>query len=200
MHMHEIIVSTGCLTPTHRRYIPLICSSTQFQGATHALKNPDRRSGATSLWRRPRRQSSRQHRWYPRPRQPRRTTNFAARAAHRPVFLPDRKPRVVRSGRIDPRPHHRGTGRGRSGTGCGAGQFLFERRAPGLYHNTAVVFDAMAASPGKYRKMHIPDDPGFYEKFYFTPGDLGFEPIDTSGRSAGRAGLLGSVVPGSARA
>ena len=64
---------------------------------------------------------------------------------------------------------------------------LFEERAPGLYHNTAVVFDKDGSVAGKYRKMHIPDDPGFYEKFYFTPGDLGFEPIDTS---AGKLGVL----------
>lgn len=64
---------------------------------------------------------------------------------------------------------------------------LFERRAAGLYHNTAVVFDADGRMAGKYRKMHIPDDPGFQEKFYFTPGDLGFEPIDTS---VGRLGVL----------
>jgi len=64
---------------------------------------------------------------------------------------------------------------------------LFERRAAGLYHNTAVVFEADGGIAGKYRKMHIPDDPGFYEKFYFTPGDLGFEPIDTS---VGRLGVL----------
>ena len=64
---------------------------------------------------------------------------------------------------------------------------LFERRAAGLYHNTAVVFDRSSTIAGRYRKMHIPDDPGFYEKFYFTPGDLGFEPIDTS---VGRLGLL----------
>ncbi|AER56723.1 amidohydrolase [Pseudoxanthomonas spadix BD-a59] len=64
---------------------------------------------------------------------------------------------------------------------------LFERRAAGLYHNTAVVFDADGSIAGKYRKMHIPDDPGFYEKFYFTPGDLGFTPIDTS---VGRLGVL----------
>lgn len=57
---------------------------------------------------------------------------------------------------------------------------LFEKRAPGLYHNTAVVFDADGSIAGKYRKMHIPDDPAYYEKFYFTPGDLGFEPIQTS--------------------
>lgn len=64
---------------------------------------------------------------------------------------------------------------------------LFERRAAGLYHNTAVVFDVDGREAGRYRKMHIPDDPGFYEKFYFTPGDLGFEPIDTS---LGRLGVL----------
>jgi len=64
---------------------------------------------------------------------------------------------------------------------------LFERRAAGLYHNTAVVFDRSRAIAGKYRKMHIPDDPAFYEKFYFTPGDLGFEPIQTS---VGKLGLL----------
>ncbi len=64
---------------------------------------------------------------------------------------------------------------------------MFERRAPGLYHNTAVVFDSDGRIAGKYRKMHIPDDPAYYEKFYFTPGDLGFEPIDTS---VGRLGVL----------
>ena len=64
---------------------------------------------------------------------------------------------------------------------------LFERRAAGLYHNTAVVFECDGTIAGKYRKMHIPDDPQFYEKFYFTPGDLGFEPIDTS---VGRLGVL----------
>lgn len=64
---------------------------------------------------------------------------------------------------------------------------LFEKRATGLYHNTAVVFDTDGRMAGKYRKMHIPDDPGFYEKFYFTPGDLGFQPIETS---IGRLGVL----------
>ena len=64
---------------------------------------------------------------------------------------------------------------------------LFERRAAGLYHNTAVVFDRSAQIAGVYRKMHIPDDPAFYEKFYFTPGDLGFEPVQTS---VGRLGVL----------
>ena len=65
---------------------------------------------------------------------------------------------------------------------------LFERRAPGLYHNTAVVFDSDGSIAGKYRKMHIPDDPAFYEKFYFTPGDSGFSPIRTS------VGNLGVMV------
>ena len=64
---------------------------------------------------------------------------------------------------------------------------LFERRAAGLYHNTAVVFDCKKEICGKYRKMHIPDDPAFYEKFYFTPGDLGFAPIQTS---LGKLGVL----------
>lgn len=64
---------------------------------------------------------------------------------------------------------------------------LYERRAPGLYHNTAVVFEKDGSIAGKYRKMHIPDDPAYYEKFYFTPGDLGFEPINTS---VGRLGVL----------
>ena len=65
---------------------------------------------------------------------------------------------------------------------------LFEKRSAGLYHNTAVVFDSDGSIAGKYRKMHIPDDPGYYEKFYFTPGDLGFHPIDTS------VGCLGVLV------
>lgn len=65
---------------------------------------------------------------------------------------------------------------------------LFERRAAGLYHNTAVVFEKDGSIAGKYRKMHIPDDPAYYEKFYFTPGDLGFHPIETS------VGVLGVQV------
>lgn len=64
---------------------------------------------------------------------------------------------------------------------------LFERRAPGLYHNTAVVIESDGTIAGKYRKMHIPDDPAYYEKFYFTPGDLGFHPIQTS---VGKLGVL----------
>ena len=64
---------------------------------------------------------------------------------------------------------------------------IFEKRAPGLFHNTSVVFDRDGSIAGKYRKMHIPDDPGFYEKYYFTPGDLGFKPIQTS---IGKLGVL----------
>jgi N-carbamoylputrescine amidase len=64
---------------------------------------------------------------------------------------------------------------------------LFEKRASGIYHNTAVVYDKDGSIAGKYRKMHIPDDPGFYEKFYFTPGDLGYQPIQTS---LGKLGVL----------
>lgn len=64
---------------------------------------------------------------------------------------------------------------------------LFEKRAPGVYHNTSVVFDTDGSIAGKYRKMHIPDDPAYYEKFYFTPGDIGFEPIQTS---LGKLGVL----------
>ena len=64
---------------------------------------------------------------------------------------------------------------------------MFEKRASGLYHNTAVVYEKDGSVAGKYRKMHIPDDPAYYEKFYFTPGDLGFEPINTS---VGKLGVL----------
>lgn len=64
---------------------------------------------------------------------------------------------------------------------------LFEKRAAGLYHNTAVVFEKDGSIAGRYRKMHIPDDPAYYEKFYFTPGDLGFHPIQTS---VGKLGVL----------
>ena len=73
---------------------------------------------------------------------------------------------------------------------------LFEKRAPGLYHNTAVVIEKDGTIAGKYRKMHIPDDPAYYEKFYFTPGDLGFHPIDTS---IGRLGVLVCWDPEAAR-
>jgi N-carbamoylputrescine amidase len=71
--------------------------------------------------------------------------------------------------------------------GCVIVSSIFERRAPGLYHNTAVVLDRDGSIAGSYRKMHIPDDPGYYEKYYFTPGDRGFTPIDTS---LGRLGVM----------
>lgn len=86
-----------------------------------------------------------------------------------------------------PGPSTERLGRLAAETGCVLVASLFERRAAGLYHNTAVVLDADGRLAGKYRKMHIPDDPGFYEKFYFTPGDLGFQPIDTA---VGRLGVL----------
>ena len=74
---------------------------------------------------------------------------------------------------------------------------VFERRAEGLYHNTAVVLDADGRHAGVYRKMHIPDDPLYYEKFYFTPGDLGFQRVRDARRTRRHAGVLGPVVPGS---
>jgi N-carbamoylputrescine amidase len=86
-----------------------------------------------------------------------------------------------------PGPSTERLGRLAAETGCVIVASLFERRAAGLYHNTAVVLDADGRLAGKYRKMHIPDDPGFYEKFYFTPGDLGFTPVDTA---VGRLGVL----------
>jgi len=86
-----------------------------------------------------------------------------------------------------PGPSTERLGRLAADTGTVVVASLFERRAAGLYHNTAVVLDADGRLAGKYRKMHIPDDPGFYEKFYFTPGDLGFTPIDTQ---VGRLGVL----------
>jgi len=86
-----------------------------------------------------------------------------------------------------PGPSTERLGRLAAETGCVIVASLFERRAAGLYHNTAVVLDADGRLAGKYRKMHIPDDPGFYEKFYFTPGDIGFKPIDTA---VGRLGVL----------
>ena len=79
-------------------------------------------------------------------------------------------------------------GRLASETGVVLVTSLFEKRATGLYHNTAVVFDKDGSMAGRYRKMHIPDDPGYYEKFYFAPGDLGFKPIQTS------VGCLGVLV------
>src|SRR5664279_4694755 len=72
---------------------------------------------------------------------------------------------------------------------------LFEKRAPGLYHNTAAIFDSDGALRGIYRKMHIPDDPLYYEKFYFTPGDLGFKAFDTSAGNSARSSAGTSGIP-----
>ena len=72
---------------------------------------------------------------------------------------------------------------------------LFEKRAPGVYHNTAVIFDADGALRGIYRKMHIPDDPLYYEKFYFTPGDLGFRAFDTASAESARWSAGTSGIP-----
>ena len=98
-------------------------------------------------------------------------------------------------GRADPRPDQRALAaaarrawRGRSSARCSSAA------RPGLYHNTAVVFDADGSTAGMYRKMHIPDDPLYYEKFYFTPGDLGFQSFDTQFGRVGVLRLLGSVV------
>ena len=93
---------------------------------------------------------------------------------------------AVRPRRADPRPDHRGAGGGREAHGVVIVGSLFERRAAGVYHNTAVVLDADGALAGMYRKMHIPDDPLYYEKFYFTPGDLGFRSF-ADARRAGSA-------------
>ena len=94
-----------------------------------------------------------------------------------------------------PGPDDRGAGRGRArDEAWSIVGSLFERRAAGVYHNTAVVIDADGELLGSYRKMHIPDDPLYYEKFYFTPGDLGFRAFDTALRPRRHAGLLGSVV------
>ena len=72
---------------------------------------------------------------------------------------------------------------------------LFEKRAPGLYHNTAAIFDADGTLRGIYRKMHIPDDPLYYEKFYFTPGDLGFRAFDTRSAASARSSAGTSGIP-----
>ncbi len=103
-------------------------------------------------------------------------------------FCQTRGPRPLRPGRADPRPDHRGAARRwRARAGVVIVGSLFERRAAGVYHNTAVVSTPTARCSGSYRKMHIPDDPLYYEKFYFTPGDLGFQAFDTA---FGRIGTL----------
>jgi hypothetical protein len=118
----------------------------------------------------------------------RRRPGAAAGAACRPLLLPDRGPRRLRPGGTDPRARARApSARSRSELGVVSSALAVRAPRAGLYHNTAVVFERDGSIAGKYRKMHIPDDPGYYEKFYFTPGDLGFTPIDTS---VGRLGVL----------
>ena len=120
-----------------------------------------------------------------------------AGAFSRAVFLPARRHQAFRSGRGDSRPVDRAARRA-----CARERewsivaSLFERRAAGLYHNTAVTLRAGRHIISVYRKMHIPDDPLYYEKFYFTPGDLGFQAVDTRIWPRRHAGLLGSVVSG----
>ncbi len=95
------------------------------------------------------------------------------------LLLPDRGPFIFQTGRTDPRPHHRGAGALAQKLKITVVGSIFEKRRAGVYHNTAVVLDADGKLVGKYRKMHIPDDPLYYEKFYFTPGDLGFQSFHT---------------------
>ena len=105
-----------------------------------------------------------------------------------PIFLPARRYSALRPGRVDSRSFDGETGaRWREKLRVVIIASLFERRAPGLYHNTAVTLGADGAIASVYRKMHIPDDPLYYEKFYFTPGDLGFKAVDTA---FGRVGTL----------
>jgi N-carbamoylputrescine amidase len=104
-----------------------------------------------------------------------------------PYFCQTEDPAVFNLAESIPGPSTEYLGRLAAETGTVIVGSLFERRAPGLYHNTAVVLEKDGSLAGVYRKMHIPDDPGYYEKFYFTPGDLGFEPIETS---VGRLGVL----------
>ena len=107
-------------------------------------------------------------------------SRLPAGAVHRPVFLPERRPShgLTRPSRF-PGPTSEALAAAAKKHGVVVVGSLFERRAPGLYHNTAVVFDADGSQAGIYRKMHIPDDPLYYEKFYFTPGDLGFRSFPT---------------------
>ncbi len=117
------------------------------------------------------------------------------------VFLPRGRRRAVRPGRADPRARRRKVSRGwRANWRWSSSARVFERRAAGVYHNTALVIDADGALLGIYRKMHIPDDPLYFEKYYFTPGDLGFRCFDTRYRAHRAAGLLGPVVSGSGAA
>ena len=119
-----------------------------------------------------------------------------ARAVRDAVLLPVGGSRELRSRRADPRPDDRGLSKVAAEKQVVIIASLFEKRAAGVYHNTAAVIDADGSLLGIYRKMHIPDDPLFYEKFYFTPGDLGFRAFDTAYGQHRRADLLGPVVSG----
>ena len=113
-----------------------------------------------------------------------------------PILLPGRASEVVRSGREHTGTLHRAISGVAKQLQVSVVASLFEKRAQGLYHNTAAIIDADGSLVGIYRKMHIPDDPLYYEKFYFTPGDLGFRNFDTPLRPHRRAGLLGPMVSG----
>ena len=132
-------------------------------------------------------------------RRPRGPGRLPARAVPHPVFLPGRGRRAVRPGRADPRPDHRGRwrrSRARRGWSWSARSSSAGR--PGIYHNTAVVLDADGTLRGRYRKMHIPDDPLYYEKYYFTPGDLGFPGVRhvvSPGSGPSSAGTSGIPKP-----
>ena len=127
-----------------------------------------------------------------------------AGAVHRPLLLPEGRRGPVRPRRADPRAQRRtGSRPRRRRTSVVVVGSLFEKRMAGVYHNTATVHDADGDLLGLYRKMHIPDDPLFLEKFYFTPGDLGFKVFTTPAGEGRHARLLGPVVsrrrPGSRR-
>ncbi len=125
---------------------------------------------------------------HPRGRAAGRQHRLPAGTLPRAVFLPARRSSPLRSGRADSRTLDGDALRELARElRVAIVASLFERRAPGLYHNTAVTLDADGAIAGVYRKMHIPDDPLYYEKYYFTPGDLGFQAVDTA---FGRVGTL----------
>ena len=135
-------------------------------------------------------------RWRASAKPPRPARTWSRCKSCSPVSIPARaRTMPLRRGRADSRPDQRSAiAKRRGGTGVVVVGSLFERRAAGLYHNTAVVFDADGSLAGMYRKMHIPDDPLYYEKFYFTPGDLGFRSFPRRVRPRRRLRLLGPVV------
>ena len=110
-------------------------------------------------------------------------------------FCQRRRPLPVRPGRTHPRPHQREAPPPPASTGSVLIASLFEKRAPGIYHNTAAIFDSNGTLSGLYRKMHIPDDPLYYEKFYFTPGDLGFHALDTTSAASALSSAGTNGIP-----